>query len=456
MPRKIEACVVLLVTSTISWARFAAHITPYTIRKMKQVLIETVLLEQQDELDVLRGRKLVHRSEEKLINFNSSLAQVVVGVRRSGKSTLCFNALESAKVKYAYVNFDDERFFNMKAEDLDNVLATLYRIYGRFDCLFMDEIQNVEAWPLFVNRLLRQGLHIVLTGSNAKLLSSELATHLTGRHHKIELYPFSFVDWCKIKDVNFTRMTTKNRGLLEKVYDEYMRKGGFPELLFKENTREYIDSLFNNIITQDIQKRFKVRNIDELKLMANHMLNEAPAFIVKEVLERTCGIKSDHTVVKFLSYLSQTYIISTVSKYSTRSRERVRNDKYYAIDVAFMDNRENALAKENLGWRLETIVYLELRRRYNGSGFDVYYYKDKTAEADFVVCDKSKAVAVYQVSYDISVKKTLKREIRGCIAAAKATRCNQIFLITEYEKKDLEVDSYSIAVRPAYEWLCSQ
>jgi len=423
---------------------------------MKQEIIDTVLLEQQDELGVLRQSSLVHRGEEKLINLKSKLAQVVVGVRRSGKSTLCFNALEEAKVKYAYVNFDDERFYNLKAEDLDNVLAALYRIYGEFDYLFLDEIQNVEAWPLFVNRLLRQGLHIILTGSNAKLLSSELATHLTGRHHKIELFPFSFMDWCKIHDVDYRRHTTKNRGLLARAFDEYMCKGGFPELIFEDGSREYINTLFNNIIRQDIQKRFNVRNVDELITMANHLLNEAPAFIVKEVLERTSGIKSDHTVVKFLSYLTQTYLISTINKYSTRSRERVRNDKYYAIDVAFMDKRENALAKENLGWRLETIVYLELRRRYFGSGYDIYYYKEKNAEADFIVCENSKAIGIYQVSYDISSEKTRKREIRGCIAGAKSTKCDCIFLITDHDREDIEEDGFKIAVRPAYEWLTQE
>ena len=420
---------------------------------MKPETIDTVLLEQQDELEVLRKSSLVHRSEEKLINLKSKLAQVVVGVRRSGKSTLCFNALEAAKVKYAYANFDDERFFNLKSEDLDALLATLYRIYGEFDYLFLDEIQNIEVWPLFVNRLLRQGLRILLTGSNAKLLSSELATHLTGRHHKIELFPFSFVDWCRIHEVEYTRLTTKNRGILARAYDDYMRKGGFPELIYEEDSKEYINALVNNIIRQDIQKRFKVRNIDELITMANHLLNEAPAFIVKEVLEQTCDIKSDHTVVKYLSYLTQTYLISTISKYSTRSRERVRNEKYYAIDVAFMDKRQNALAQDNYGWRLETIVYLELRRRYSGSGYDIYYYKDKTAEADFVVCNNSKALAVYQVSYDISAEKTRKREIKGCIEGAKATKCNNLFLITDHEKEDIEEKGYKIAVRPAYEWL---
>ena len=159
---------------------------------MKQVELEKVLLEQQDELEALKGENLIHRPEEELINLKSNLAQVVIGVRRSGKSILCFNALTKAGGSYADVNFDDERLVKLEALDLDKVLQTLYKIYGDFEYLFLDEIQNVEFWPLFVNRLLRQKIHILITGSNAKLLSSELATHLTGRHHKIELFPFSF------------------------------------------------------------------------------------------------------------------------------------------------------------------------------------------------------------------------------------------------------------------------
>ena len=168
---------------------------------MKLADIEKVLLEQQDELEALEGEVLIHRPEEDLINLKSKLAQVVIGVRRSGKSTLCFNALRTAGVHYAYANFDDERLADLETEDLDNVLQTLYKIYGKFEYLFLDEIQNVDGWPLFVNRLLRQKIHILITGSNAKLLSSELASHLTGRHHKIELFPFSFKDWCTIKEL---------------------------------------------------------------------------------------------------------------------------------------------------------------------------------------------------------------------------------------------------------------
>ena len=421
---------------------------------MKISDIEKVLLEQQDELEALEGEVLIHRPEEDLINLKSKLAQVVIGVRRSGKSTLCFNALRKAGVHYAYANFDDERLEELETKDLDNVLQTLYKIYGKFDYLFLDEIQNIDGWPLFVNRLLRQRIHIIITGSNAKLLSTELATHLTGRHHKIELFPFSFKDWCTIKEVDYTRLTTKNKGLLSKAYEEYFCQGGFPELVSgEENPKEYISTLIDNIISQDIKKRYKIRNIDALKRLTHHILNETPTLIVKDTLQKIIGIKSERTLGNYLMYLNQTYLISTISKYSSRSRERARNEKSYAIDVAFMDKRENAFSGENLGWRLETIVYLELLRRKAGTENDIYYYQGRSAEADFVVCDGNKTLAVYQVSYDISNDKTRKREIKGCIAGAKATKCDSIFLITDHESEVIEEDGYSIQVVPIWEWL---
>ena len=424
---------------------------------MKLTDIEKVLLEQQDELANLSNEMLIHRPEEELINLKSKLAQVVIGVRRSGKSTLCFNALRKAGVHYAYANFDDERLDQLETTDLDNILQTLYKIYGKFDYLFLDEIQNIEGWPLFVNRLLRQKLHILITGSNAKLLSSELASHLTGRHHKIELFPFSFKDWCTIKEVDFRRLTIKNKGLISKAYNEYFHQGGFPELISgEEKPKEYISTLIDNIITQDIKKRYNIRSIDAMKRLSHHILNETPTLIAKDTLQKTIGIKSDKTLGNYLLYLNQTYLISILNKYSSKSRERTRGEKAYAIDVALMDKRENAFSGDNLGWRLETIVYLELLRRKAQSGNDIYYFQNRSAEADFVVCDGNKAQTIYQVSYDISNPKTRKREIRGCLAAAKATQCNNILLITDHESEMIEEDGYTIQVIPVWEWLVSE
>lgn len=424
---------------------------------MKLTDIEKVLLEQQDELANLSNEMLIHRPEEELINLKSKLAQVVIGVRRSGKSTLCFNALRKAGVHYAYANFDDERLDQLETTDLDNILQTLYKIYGKFDYLFLDEIQNIDGWPLFVNRLLRQKLHILITGSNAKLLSTELASHLTGRHHKIELFPFSFKDWCAIKDLDVSRLTTKNKGLISKAYDEYFHQGGFPELISgEENPKEYISTLIDNIITQDIKKRYNIRSIDAMKRLSHHILNETPTLIAKDTLQKTIGIKSDKTLGNYLLYLNQTYLISILNKYSSKSRERTRGEKAYAIDVALMDKRENAFSGDNLGWRLETIVYLELLRRKAQSGNDIYYFQNRSAEADFVVCDGNKPQSIYQVSYDISNPKTRKREIRGCIAAAQATQCNNILLITDHESEMIEEDGYTIQVIPVWEWLVSE
>ena len=424
---------------------------------MKLTDIEKVLLEQQDELASMENEMIIHRPEEELINLRSNLAQVVIGVRRSGKSTLCFNALRKAGVHYASVNFDDERLETLGTSDLDNILQSLYKIYGKFDYLFLDEIQNIDGWPLFVNRLLRQKLHILITGSNAKLLSTELASHLTGRHHKIELFPFSFKDWCTIKEVDFRRLTTKNKGLISKAYNEYFHQGGFPELISgEEKPKEYISTLIDNIIIQDIKKRYNIRSIDAMKRLSHHILNETPTLIAKDTLQKTIGIKSDKTLGNYLLYLNQTYLISILNKYSSKSRERTRGEKAYAIDVALMDKRENAFSGDNLGWRLETIVYLELLRRKAQSGNDIYYFQNRSAEADFVVCDGNKTQSIYQVSYDISNPKTRKREIRGCIAAAQATQCNNILLITDHESEMIEEDGYTIQVIPVWEWLVSE
>ena len=251
-------------------------------RDMKISDIEKVLLEQQDELEALEGEVLIHRPEEDLINLNSKLAQVVIGVRRSGKSTLCFNALRKAGVHYAYANFDDERLEELETQDLDNVLQTLYKIYGKFDYLFLDEIQNIDGWPLFVNRLLRQRIHIIITGSNAKLLSTELATHLTGRHHKIELFPFSFKDWCSIKEVDYTRLTTKNKGLLSKAYEEYFRQGGFPELINlngDETKRNYVSALKDTILLKDIIQRHQIKDVKLLEDIFVYLVNKHSAEI---------------------------------------------------------------------------------------------------------------------------------------------------------------------------------
>lgn len=415
--------------------------------------LERVLLDQKEELEALRNKSFCHRLEESQIDLNSNLAQVVIGVRRSGKSTLCFNALEKSKVRYAYVNLDDENLYGLTVKDMNDILQVLYSIYGNFTHLFLDEIQNIKGWHLFVNRMLRKGMHVLLTGSNSKLLSGELASHLTGRHHTIELLPFSFRDWCNYNGITTAPLTTKNMGILMGAFDKYLRQGGFPELLIERNHTSYIDSLFHNIITQDIQKRFNVKYIDSLERLAGHLLNISPTIIVKDKLQEQFGFKSHHTLGNYLSYLAQTYLICKVSKYSTKSRERSVAEKAYAIDVAFMNKRENALAGENLGWRLETIVYLELRRRIRTEEEDIYYFDNGNTEADFIVCNGNKATGVYQVSYNIENPKTRRREVNGAITAAKTTKCNDVYILTDHQSETIVQNGIKIKAMPVWEWI---
>ena len=415
--------------------------------------LERVLLDQKEELEALRNKSFCHRLEESQIDLNSNLAQVVIGVRRSGKSTLCFNALEKSKVRYAYVNLDDENLYGLTVKDMNDILQVFYSIYGNFTYLFLDEIQNIKGWHLFVNRMLRKGMHVLLTGSNSKLLSGELASHLTGRHHTIELLPFSFRDWCNYNGIATAPLTTKNMGILMGAFDKYLRQGGFPELLIERNHTSYIDSLFHNIITQDIQKRFNVKYIDSLERLAGHLLNISPAIIVKDKLQEQFGFKSHHTLGNYLSYLAQTYLVCKVSKYSTKSRERSVAEKAYAIDVAFMNKRENALAGENLGWRLETIVYLELRRRIKKEEEDIYYFDNGNTEADFIVCNGNKATGVYQVSYNIENPKTRRREVNGAITAAKTTKCSNVYILTDHQSETIVQNGIKIKAMPVWEWI---
>lgn len=201
---------------------------------MDKEKLKQILLDQTEELDTTLIPNLCHRKEEDLVDLNSHLAQVVIGVRRSGKSTLCKNVLQKTGVKFGYVNFDDERIGDIKSDELDDILMTLYRMHGDLEYFFFDEIQNVEHWELFINRLLRQGKHLLITGSNSKLLSQDLATHLTGRHSKIELLPFSFAEFCDYNQVMTAPLTTKNRGLLARAFEQYLAQGGLPELLYHQ------------------------------------------------------------------------------------------------------------------------------------------------------------------------------------------------------------------------------
>lgn len=421
-------------------------------------LLESVITEQQQELDFLREEKRCSRIEEGLIDIESKMAQVVVGVRRSGKSTLCMNRLLASGVDFAYVNFDDERLANVEADDLNNILEILYKLKGgKVQCLFFDEIQNVYGWHLFVNRLLRVRKTIVITGSNAKLLGGELATHLTGRNEVVELFPFSFRDYCEWLKLDLQSLTTLNNALIRKAFDEYLDFGGFPEILMRKRKGTYIKNLVDQIIMRDIEQRHDIKYAATFEQLTNHLLNVAPILKNEQQLAKQFGIKSTHTVANYINFLKQSYLLSGLARYTTKSRLRMRSEKLYPIDVTFLDARQNAMSGENLGWRLETIVYIELLRRNRQIGNDIYYYRnDSGVEADFIVCKGNTVIEVYQVCYDLSSEKTMSREIRGLLTAAKETKCTNLFILTDTRRDTVNKNGLEIKVIPTYDWLLNR
>lgn len=417
--------------------------------------LEVILIDQKNELSALVDEHFCSREEESLIDLGSPQAQVVIGVRRCGKSTLCLQSLISARVKFAYADFDDERLEGLDTSQLNDVLEVLYKINGSFQYIFLDEIQNVQGWPLFVNRLLRSGIHVVLTGSNAKLLSSDLATHLTGRSSEIELFPFSFDEYCRMKGIDSTLRSTKDIAELRNCFDEYMKKGGFPELMAVKNDRKYISNLVDNILKRDIEQRYNISFSAQFENLANHLLNISPTVVSVADLAQQFNFKSLHTARNYVSYLKQAYLLIGVNKYSSKSRIRMTQEKVYVVDVALMNKRENAFAGDNLGWRLETIVLSHLIRRCKLEGFDVYYLKERSGECDFVVCNGNKVVQCIQVSYDITNEKTRKREIEGLMLAHRQTKCGNLLLLTDHAYEEVDVDGVHIVIKPVYEW-CSE
>lgn len=416
-----------------------------------------ILSDQRAELDNLDLSALVPRIEETQINLKSKLAQIVIGVRRSGKSTICQKVLLESGVKFGYINFDDENFINLRPEQLNELLETLYRLYGPLEYLFFDEIQNIkDVWSLFVNRLLRQGKRLIITGSNANLLSGELATHLTGRYHQIENFPFSFMEYCTMIGVDVKSYSTIAIGLRQKALDEYLMKGGMPEIVYEHQYSSYIKGLVESIITKDICKRHNIRNVAGIRKLANHVLDMVGQEIQTNELAKKINM-THPTVGNYLKYLKESYLIREVPLFSYKNLDRQKIRKYYAIYVAFISNHDYALGSPGYGWRLENVIALELMRRINPESDQLFYLKkNKSYEVDFVVVKSGNVVELIQVTYDFSnpSQKLWNRELMGLVKGSEAVNCDNLTLVVLEGKPGVEIiEDKKIKIVKASDWL---
>lgn len=414
--------------------------------------IVRILTDQKKELEKIDVNSLCPRREESQFELDSPLAQVVIGVRRSGKSMLCLKTLIQSGKKFGYVDFDDENLDGLQRSELNTVLEAAYMVYGDFDYLFLDEAQNVDGWHLFVNRLLRQKMHIILTGSNAKLLGSDLSTHLTGRYNEITLYPFSFEEFCRMKGLDTKDVSTKNQAFIKLAFDEYLRKGGFPETFNLKNQRGYVTSLMEAIIRKDIAKRFKIRYVDAFRKMANYLVDNFCQNVVYTTLAELFGFGSDHTAENYYSYLKQAFLLQGLNKFSFKSAERMRGEKAYIVDVAFQSDREGTLTTENLGYRMENIVYIELLRRYKKENVDIFFHKNGY-EIDFVIVDKTKVLELIQVTCKMETSKTRNRELGGLAKGYDQFKCDKLTLITLNERGNEIYTGVDIKKVTIVDWL---
>lgn len=417
-----------------------------------------ILSDQREELTNRHWKNIVTREEEKEINLNSPLAQVVIGVRRSGKSTLCSKVMLESGLPFGYINFDDDRLGKLTVDAFDTLLRALYQLNGDFNHLFLDEVQNIEGWELFVNRMLRQGMHMLITGSNANLLSGELATHLTGRYHQIELMPFSFQEYCSCKDVNTSSYTTKAIALRDKALNDYLFAGGFPELLLLSEAEQgdYVRSLVRTIVEKDIAKRYKLRYAQTLMDVANQVLDEFSQEHSFATVQKKHNLKSPNTAKKYLQYLQNAYLVLALPRFSLKSSERRSVHKYYAIDPAMIAKRDDALMTESLGLRLENMVAVELKRRATIDEQIYYFRKVREYEVDFVRVKGTKVQELIQVTYDFTQPRTklYNREVGNLVKASNVLHCDNLTLVMMYgEPRDIVEGGKTIHCVLATDWL---
>ena len=417
-----------------------------------------ILSDQREELTNRHWKNIVTREEEKEINLNSPLAQVVIGVRRSGKSTLCSKVMLESGLPFGYINFDDDRLGKLTVDAFDTLLRALYQLNGDFNHLFLDEVQNIEGWELFVNRMLRQGMHMLITGSNANLLSGELATHLTGRYHQIELMPFSFQEYCSCKDVNTSSYTTKAIALRDKALNDYLFAGGFPELLLLSEAEQgdYVRSLVRTIVEKDIAKRYKLRYAQTLMDVANQVLDEFSQEHSFATVQKKHNLKSPNTAKKYLQYLQNAYLVLALPRFSLKSSERRSVHKYYAIDPAMIAKRDDALMTESLGLRLENMVAVELKRRAAIDEQIYYFRKVREYEVDFVRVKGTQVQELIQVTYDFTQPRTklYNREVGNLVKASNVLHCDNLTLVMMYgEPGDIVEGGKTIHCVLATDWL---
>ncbi|MBI2448740.1 ATP-binding protein [Candidatus Pacearchaeota archaeon] len=397
--------------------------------------IKDILLLQKRELESRLRENYVERETE--LKLNNNIIKVIVGPRRAGKSFFAIHFLNK-RGEFGYVNFDDEKLIDIK--NYDELIEAMNSVYNNPKFVLFDEIQNLSKWELFVNRLQRQGFNLIITGSNSKMLSKELATHLTGRHFPIHISPFSFKEYIRLEKKELTTAEIKEK------FSKYLIYGGYPEPLVKSlDIKEYLSILFDSIIFKDIIKRYRIRNPKEIEDMAFYLMSNIANEYSYHSLTKTSNVKSSHTVEKYLGYLEETFILFSLNRFSYKVREQLSsNKKIYCIDNGFIYSKAFTLSPD-YGKLYENLVAIELKKKEMFGKLHVYFWKNQQQEeVDFVIKERAKVKQLIQVCFNIKNRETKKREVRALLKASRELKCNNLLIITEDYEAEVEEEWFGI------------
>ena len=410
--------------------------------------MKTIVLNQRKERDELLSRPyLTRRSSQDFDTLlNSHLIKLITGPRRVGKSTQALLMLRDKN--FAYLNFDSQPLLN--AWDANLVMRMLDDVYPGYDYLLLDEVQNLDAWDMWVSELYRQGKNLIITGSNAKMLSSEMATVLTGKYLQVEMLPFSLeelFDWNKL---DLHHLMSEQDAECKVLTDDYLRNGGYPEVVAsRQLVRSYLDTLFDSIVWKDVAKRHNVRNITDLNNLAVYLVSNFCNPLSANELSEELGLSSVNTTKKYMDYLHEPYLFYYLSRYNNKLKLMKKAPrKVYVVDNGFVAAKAFSVT-ENLGRLLENQVFIELVRRGYDTEKTMFYYRSRNdKEVDFVLRQGAHIERLVQVCYDMNSPKTEKREVDAIVECAGELKCDNLTIVTYDDERTIEKDGYKINIVP--------
>lgn len=410
--------------------------------------MRTIVNNQRKERDLLLSRPYLPRHTKYDVEelLASRQIKLITGPRRTGKSTEALLMLKNRN--FAYLNFDDGKLLNAWDDDL--VLESLQLVYPGFEYLLLDEVQNLDGWDLWVSKLYRLGINMVITGSNAKLLSSEMATLLTGRYIQIEMLPFSLSEFFLWNHKSLSDNLPEDEAVAQSLINDYLHFGGYPETVAARSlTQNYLSTLFDSIVWKDIAKRHNVRNVEDLNNLAMYLVsNFCNPFSANELTD-ALGMSSVATTKKFMSYLREPYLFYYLPRYNNKLKlMKKAPQKVYVVDNGFVAAKAFSLS-ENLGRLLENQVFIELVRRGFDTERSLFYYRSRNdKETDFVTRRGPHVDSLIQVCYDLASEKTLKREVDSLIECAGELKCQNLLIVTMNEERRIEKNGYVVKVLP--------